>query len=187
MNKSLSITVVIFMLIVCCANVTPAFAQNDSHEKVDDVMHGFEDEATAGDDVEGAMHTIDHESDKNLQAPLGVDGILQGFDEEAAEEVRKSSKADKPSPLSLEGELVFTTIYNFSPDANPPWREFSMLRPELELTLKNRFSDRWQGQISARGFYDAIYTLRDRDEYTRQVLDEYEKELELEDTFVQGR
>jgi hypothetical protein len=56
----------------------------------------------------------------------------------------------------------------------------------LELTLKNRFSDKWQGQISARSFYDAIYALRGRSDYTTQVLDEYEVEFELQDTYIQG-
>ena len=61
-----------------------------------------------------------------------------------------------------------------------------MLRSELELTLKNKFSEKWQGQVSVRGFYDFVYGLRGRDRYTPQVLDAYEKELRLEDTFIQG-
>jgi len=61
-----------------------------------------------------------------------------------------------------------------------------MLRPELELTLKKKFSDSWQGQISAWGYYDLVYSLQGRDNYTSEVLDSYEKELQLRDTFIQG-
>ena len=52
--------------------------------------------------------------------------------------------------------------------------------------MKKKFSDAWQAQASVGGFYDLVYVLRGRDDYTQEVLDDYEKELEVLDTFVQG-
>jgi hypothetical protein len=165
----------------------PCLAQNDNQAETEESIEGFEDKAPAVDALENLTHGFEDESAEDAKVPLESDEIIKGFDEETSEAIRPSSDEKLASSWSLEGEIAFTTIYNFSPDANPPWRGFSMLRPELELTLKNRFSDKWQGQISARGFYDAVYALRGRDEYTSQVLDAYEVECELQDTYIQGR
>lgn len=163
-NKSLLITAAICMVMACFGDIDLSRAQNDSQAPMDEIVQGFEDEA-----------------------PSQEDDILQGFDEQADEQIPPSSEERQPSSWRIEGELAFTAAYNFSPEAEPPWRGFSMVRPEAELTLKNKFSDRWQAQVSAHGFYDLVFGLRGRENYTPQVLDEYEKELELKDTFIQGR
>jgi hypothetical protein len=79
-----------------------------------------------------------------------------------------------------DGELELAITYNFAHEAPPPgktdWRGLSMLRPELGLTLKKKFSEFWQGQINAWGYYDLVYSLRGRDNYTSEVLDSYETE-----------
>jgi len=186
MNKFLCILVAIFMMLSCFLWGAPTRAQAESLEKVDEIILGFEDEAPAGDDHDDLMSGFEDETTAETDQLLEEDEFLQGFDEDPTEEIQESPDTAKPPSWSLEGEFAFTTTYNFSPDANPPWRGFSMLRPELEVTLKNRFSDKWQGQISVRGFYDTVYGLRGRDDYTPQVLDEYEKELELKDTYIQG-
>jgi hypothetical protein len=186
MKTYLSITVVILMALSVFSYPFTGLAQNDSQAKIDDILEGFEDKAPARDDLENLTNGFEDEAVDNVKAPLERDATIEGLDEETPEETRPSSDEKKAPSWSLEGEFAFTTIYNFSPDANSPWRGFSMLRPELELTLKNRFSDKWQGQISARSFYDAIYALQGRDEYTSQVLDEYEMEFELQDTYIQG-
>ena len=121
------------------------------------------------------------------QVGTGEDDFLGGFEEEAAQEgVRQDSEEEEPSSWNLDGEITFTTTYNFSPDASPPWDGFSMVRPGAEVTLKWRISPAWKAQGSVRGFYDLVYVLRGRDDYTQEVLDDYEKELQVLDTFVQG-
>jgi hypothetical protein len=116
------------------------------------------------------------------------DDFLQGFDEESpSAEDQQTAAPEKPASWRLDGEFAFTAIYNLSQHAVDPWRGMTTLRPELELSLKNKFSDKWQGQISVRGFYDFIYPLRGRDQYSTDVLDAYGYELRLEDTFIEGR
>ena len=120
-------------------------------------------------------------------APSGDDEFLQGFEEEGPEGAAQTGPAEaKAHSWQLEGEVAFTGIYNFAHDARPPWKGTSMLRPELDLALKYKFSSRWQGRISGRGFYDAVYALRGRDDYSPAVLDAYEQEAELRDTYIQG-
>ncbi len=174
------------MVVVCSIHSVPALAQDESQKKVDEIIQGFEDEAPANDKHEDLMRGFEDETAAETDAPLEEDEILQGFEEDPTGETLKLTEAARPPSWSLEGEFAFTTTYNFSPDATSPWRGLSMLRPELEVTLKNKFSDKWQGQVSARGFYDTVYGLRGRDDYTPQVLDENEEELELKDTYIQG-
>jgi len=143
-----------------------------THEEADVWLDGFEDERATevGTDMEEG------------------DEFLDGFDEEADEDgVGQEVEEVEPSSWSLDGEVTFTTMYNFSPDASAPWCGFSMVRPGFEVTLKKKFSDTWQAQASVRGFYDVVYVLHGRDDYTPEVLDDDEKELEVLDTFVQGR
>jgi len=170
-----TIWITVFIAVVCCLPAGPAGAQDDAAENLDEIMEGFDDEAFG---VEGTQ---------NQDAPLTESDILQGFEEEApAKDLPAAAQSPGITPLRLNGELAFTAVYNVSADANEPWRGVSMLRPELELTLKYKFSEQWRFQVGARGFYDAIYSIEGRDEYTSQVRDEYEKELELKDTFIQG-
>lgn len=184
----LSATMVIFLMSICFAVVNPVSAQNDSPVPIDEIMQGFEEEAPAGDALEDLLQGFEDGTTEDLEQPPPEDDILKGFEDDSAEGAsRRSVDGGEPPSWSLDGEFAFTATYNFSPDAEPPWRGFSMVRSELELTLKSRFSDNWQGQISGRGFYDAVYRLQGRAEYSPQVLDTYEQELEIKDTFVQGR
>ena len=48
----------------------------------------------------------------------------------------------------------------------------------LELSWK--FTDSWQAFVSGKGFYDFAYEINGRDDYTNDVLEEYEKEMNLE-------
>ena len=192
MSKPLTIPLAFLMAIACLAAASPVGAQKESRENIEEIIQGFENESPADkkDNLEELLQGFEEDSAATPAPEMEQDEILQGFDdqqEETVAETRTVSEKDEPSPWSLDGEFVFTTTYNFSPDATAPWSGFTMLRPELELALKYRFSRNWQGQISVRGFYDLIYGLRGRAEYTPQVLDSYEKELELEDTFIQGK
>ncbi len=137
--------------------------------------------------IMGSFATVFCGQDTFAQAQEEMDGFLDGFEEEGGEEVtREEVSEDEPSGWSLDGEITFTTTFNFSPDASSPWNGFTMVRPEGEVTLKKRISPAWQAQASVRGFYDLVYVLRGRDDYTHEVLDDYEKEFEVLDTFVQG-
>ena len=58
-------------------------------------------------------------------------------------------------------------------------RELTRLRSELKLELDADLSPDWQARVSGHGFYDFAYTINGRDNYTDEVLDNYETELEF--------
>jgi hypothetical protein len=120
------------------------------------------------------------------------DEFLEGFDddtiENAAPELPKNEV--KPSIFSINGDIGFSTSYNFAHDRpkenETDWRGLSRLRTELNLELNAKFSSSLQARISGKGAYDSVYSIKDRDEFTDKVIDNYEKELELAETYIQG-
>ncbi|CAB5082013.1 hypothetical protein D3OALGA1CA_292 [Olavius algarvensis associated proteobacterium Delta 3] len=186
MNRALFIAGILIVML-CNFHADVSMGQENGDQNVDDIIEGFEDDASAGDDLEDLMQGFGDGSAEGSATTVEGDEFLEGFEEDVdGPRAETSAQEKQPPSWSLKGEFAVTSTYNFAPEATQPWQGFTMLRPELELTLKNRFSDRWQGQISARGFYDTIYVVRGRDEYTQQVLDDYESQLLLEDTFIQG-
>lgn len=65
------------------------------------------------------------------------------------------------------------------------WRDLSRLRAELQLEADYRLLN-WKLFAGVKGSYDFAYGLNGRDQYTPEVLDSYEKEIELREAFVQG-
>ena len=66
------------------------------------------------------------------------------------------------------------------------WNGVDRLRAKLDLELDVELPASWQARVSGFGFYDVIYRLRDRDEYTNDALRTYEDDVELLEAWVRG-
>jgi hypothetical protein len=119
-----------------------------------------------------------------------LEGILDGFDEESPEESSAAEEAPA-SPIDLGGLLRLGSSYGFAHDTPGPgegdWRGLSRFRPELYLEATTHLGGSWQLFASGRAAYDLAYTINGRDDYTEQVLDRHEQEVELTDTYLSGR
>jgi Protein of unknown function (DUF1302) len=80
---------------------------------------------------------------------------------------------------------VAHTTHNTSGQDNRDWQALSALRLESQLEANFRFSG-WKTFVNLKGFYDFSYSINSRGEYTNAVLEEYEKELELQEAYLQG-
>ena len=93
--------------------------------------------------------------------------------------------------ISFGGSFGIGSSYNLKPhkpaSVDTNWRGLSRLKTELELNLEADLSDSWEAYISGYGFYDLAYVINGRDEYTDDVLDHNEDEIELRETYLQGR
>ena len=91
--------------------------------------------------------------------------------------------AKKPLFCDFSGSLSLGVSYSFAHDAPEPnktdYRGLSRLRPDFHLDLDLTFSENWKALISGRTFYDFAYKINGRDNYTGEVLEEYEKEAEF--------
>ncbi|WPD23520.1 MAG: DUF1302 family protein [Candidatus Electrothrix scaldis] len=158
----------------------PATAQTDSTPSdLDAVLEGF--------DIE--------QPPEEPASDQGLDAVLGGFEEEGlSSDLQTEAEGDSawlPGWLSIDGWLQFGTTYTIAHDApaegETDWRGFSKTRTDLQIDLEARFSDAWSAKVGGKAFYDGIYSLRGRDEYTSYVLDEYEDEVELREAYLQGK
>jgi hypothetical protein len=147
-------------------------------EELDDILSGFA-EPSLDDAMEGFS---DHQEDG---------AVLDGFNDEEVELQGSETVSRLPTWLSLSGSLGVAGSYNFSHDApesgQTDHRDLSKLRTSADLRGDARFNSDWQGRVELKGFYDWIYDLKGREEYTSQVLDEYVHELEIGEMWIQGR
>lgn len=135
-------------------------------------------------------------ADKPAVAPeTGYEDVLSGFDQNGPPAVDNLSATGEDTAaaswLDVSGEATLSSVWNVAHEAPDPGetdhRGLSRLRAELDLVLKADLSDAWRLQISGRGFYDFAYHIEGHGNYTREVLDEYEDELEFRETYIEGK
>lgn len=162
--------------------------------ELDEVLERFDDQPSKGQEnkeLDNVLEGFDDETEAQKEVNE-LDDVLRGFEEDkgAAEELTKKEKEKKPPFWDLSGSVSLGTSFNFAHDAPKPgetdYRGLSRLRPELQLDLDLVLSKNWKALISGRAFYDLAYMINGRDEYTDEVLDEYEKEAELREVYLQG-
>ena len=129
----------------------------------------------------------------------GLEEVLEGFNDEAPKPPRLAEDLDEvlggfeELPLSvfqLSGFLSLGVSYNFAHDAPEPgeadYRGLSRLRPKVNLVLDTKISPDWKAKVGGHGFYDLAYRVKGRDEFTEEVLDTHEDEVELDEAYIQG-
>jgi hypothetical protein len=183
---------VLFLFFMVFALLLPGPCGAVEQENLDEIISGFDDQQpvepadTTPDELEG----FDDRS-KDTKEEKTTDELLQGFDDDSKQSAPEQPKDEvKPSIFSLNGDVDVGASYNFAHDQpqgnETDWRGLSRLRTELNLELNAKFSGSWKARISGKGAYDFAYKIQGRDEFTDDVLDQYEKELELGETYLQG-
>lgn len=143
--------------------------------------------------VEPELQQVLEGFDEPASAPARKDelqGVLDGFDAAQPSASRSAAPPVAVSPWRASGSVSASSAQNI--DHAPPaagqtdFRGLSRLRLKAGLDAKIVINDDWQAYASAMGFYDAAYRINDRDQYTEEVLDSYESELELQEAYVAG-
>ncbi len=180
-DRMMKTILLLLMLAVVLFFDWPLSAQGE--ESMDELMSGFDDQGT---------ESPERNSDGSDQREID-DDILKGFDE-TIPEADTSDDIDRlfPSlPFSLSGYIKTGGVYNFDhdkpEDGETDWRGLSSFRTEMLLELNWKFSNSWQVFVSGKGFYDFAYEINGRDDYTNDVLQDYEKEVELREAWVSGK
>lgn len=158
----------------------PVSAQEE--ESIEDLMSGFEDSG------EPAGESTD-ESNNSQE----LEELMEGFEDDVqlTDEAPGPSKLFPSLPFSLDGHVKVKGVYNYDHDKpeedETDWRGLSSLRTELLLELSGKFTNAWRIFVSGKGFYDFAYEINGRNDYTDDVLEEYENEIELREAWVWGR
>jgi hypothetical protein len=139
--------------------------------ELDDVLSGFDASETGENKATGELSDV-----------------LSGFDEQPAAQQDISAKTSLiPNWLKLFGELTLAGSWNYTQDApgqgQADYRDLSMLRTTASLGADFKY-DTWRARISGHGFYDGVYSVQGREQYTGKLLDEYEQELEFDEVYI---
>jgi len=143
-------------------------------DELGDILEGFDDQTSEGSETED------------------LNDLLEGFEktEDRGEYISDQEKKPKPDAVALFGSVSLNSSYNFAHKApksgETDYRGLSKLRAELDLNLDLSLSKKWKALITGSAFNDFAYTINGRDEYTDDVLNEYENEAELGEIYLQG-
>ncbi len=121
-----------------------------------------------------------------------LDDLLQGFDEAPTNKpVQPVGRKTQPNERwRFSGEIDFSSAYNFAhkrPAAGETdYRGVSRLRTSLDLELEGDLTPDWRLHLALSGKYDAVYGVNGRSDYTAELLDESESEVEIGEAYLQG-
>ena len=145
----------------------------------EDLLGGFDDPAAEDDDLLGGF------DDEPSQ-----DDLLEGFDEAPGGQTRLAAETgpgpQEPPWWVISGSASFGGAFNYQQEVPTPQRGLSRLRPVLRLDLEMDLGAGWDAQVSGIAFYDFAYSIKGRDRFTGQVLDQYEDEVEFRELYVRG-
>ena len=148
-------------------------AQQDSEEVgLEEALSGFDDENSSEKDGD----------------------MLSGFDDEKDEyETSEESEtlAKEESWSSLYGSAGLSFNYSYvkklpADKTEADWSGLTKLRPFLSLIWDAKFGGNWKTRISGKAFYDFAYGMKKRENFTKEVLEELEKEAEFREVYLEG-
>jgi hypothetical protein len=169
----------------------PHHVQAQNEETLEEILEGFESDSPPGTGLQEVLEGFDDESPAPGQPEsLSDDEALEGFDSEAEDVAAPSREDSELSRFSLDGYFKLSSVYSYrSHKANgtgTSWKGLTRLRPEVKLELDVDLADSWQARIAGFAFYDLAYAINGRNDYSDDVLNNYETEVELGEAYLQG-
>jgi len=123
----------------------------------------------------------------SLQAE-NLDDFMDGFEDEEVTTLSSDSHVEQGNQMDkledFTGKVTEQLAYSYS-DENPH-DNLSSLKSSLLLDYEHKFDNGIKVKTNAKAYYDVIYSLRGRDKYSTDELDELEHEVELFDAYVEG-
>jgi hypothetical protein len=114
-----------------------------------------------------------------------LEEILEGFEEVPPIEVPEPTPEAAERPWQISGLVDIESAFNLDQDRSE-YEGLAMLRTELRLQLDSQLPREWKLRLGGRAWYDAAYAIHGRDEYTSPVLDAYEFEHEVWESWIGG-
>jgi hypothetical protein len=166
-----SLLTLLLVSLLVTGTALPALADD-----LDDVLGGFDDEPLSTPDG-------------------GLDDVLGGFDDDDLGEGRAEPERSflRGSFWELTGSVSIGSSFNYLEhsafagiDKETDYFGLQRLRTRLNLQLDLDLPRGWRGRLAGFGFYDWAYLANGRSEYTDDVLDLYEWEVDFQEVWVQG-
>jgi len=146
--------------------------------------------------ISGSAQTIDLDDvlagfSQSEEDSIPEDDAFSGFDDSLSysDSIAEDAAWDQEW-LDLGGDLGISTVLNFAHDEPPTGqidhRGLSGLKSWIRLEAQIRLPCSWRGRLTGHAFHDAAYLVRGLGEFTEELLDNYEKEIELDEAWLQG-
>jgi hypothetical protein len=148
---------------------------DDSPEKVETQLNY----TNVSSDIDDLMDGFDNE---NTQS---ADPIMEGFDDAPTKVSQEVVEEEKNIFPGLSGEFTQQVTYSLYNDA--PHDGISSVKSSLLLDYDHKFENGMRIKVNAKAYYDAIFFLKKREEFSQEEKDEFESEVELYDAFVEGK
>ena len=148
-----------------------AMAQEDSEDVgLKEVLSGFDDQ------------NVD---DK-------VDDVLSGFDDDKFGNSEDSeSVAIEASWSSIYGSTGFNLSYSYAKELHQNkteanWSGFTKVQPFCYFTWDAKLGEKWKTRFSGKVFYNFAYGMKGRENFSKEVLNDLENEVEYREFYIEG-
>lgn len=125
-----------------------------------------------------------------------LDGVLGGFNDN--ESITDFTNDENSIQTDIADEIASDWTGSFDLSASYNYREhysssgtnykgLQKLRTRINIQHDYNINDKWRSRVSGYSFYDWAYSINGRDKYTDEVLDDYEKETEIQELWILGK
>jgi hypothetical protein len=147
--------------------------------------------AAAEPDLDAVLQGFDEPADSAPTSEPALDDVLGGFEDGNSGADDSNEVVVDTKPWELGGAFILGAAWNYAHDApesnETDFRGLSRLRAKLNLEFDADLGGNWESHLSGYGWQDAAYAINGRNDYTDEVLEEYESEAELSEAWLQGR
>jgi len=123
-------------------------------------------------------------------AQQSLDAIMDVFDSSSAPAEQFTTEIPEVHPYRISGyidlDMAWALWSHTSSSSDYDYQGLAVLRPLLSLDFSYTLPNSWQAKMGGHGFYDFSYAVQGRNQYTDQVLKEYENELNLDEVYLEG-
>jgi len=167
-------------------------ATQETKSADDALMDGFDDEPVpaAPEKTIPEDALMDGFADATATTPgsdeehIETEDVMQdGFDEADPESTEVEEQETRFLP-GLTGELTEQVAYSLHNDK--PHNSFTSVKSSLFLDYEHKFENGFKFKANAKAYYDAIYSFKGRDRFSKDELNELESEVELFDAYIEG-
>jgi hypothetical protein len=138
--------------------------------------------------IEADLGGFDEVTPQSKEPRSAIDEEMLGFEEENSFDEDRSKQQTKQHGLLLEGlSGKFSQQITYSWQNDAPYDRINSFKSSLLLDYEHKFESGVRIKVNAKAYYDAIYVLKGRSDYTQQTLDALESEIELFDAYVEGK
>jgi len=152
---------------------------------MDELLQGFDDSEPAA----SASTVNENESE--------LDDLLSGFDEPADNSTAtNNSETSAIDTVVIENRWNLNTLLSVSSSysyqqskpatGEADYRGITHLKFKLQPELRYKFNDDWDSVFSVNAFYDPMYRIKGRSDFTDEALESSESELEVRELYLRG-